>query len=118
MDAINQIPPVMLPHAYDLHAKFIPHRRGDEVAQEWEATMLSLLLKEMRQTLDPETLFPGDAGDIHGGLFDFYLGRLLAASGGIGLAELLKRHLQPESFTSPNTSTNYYAPESRNHPTV
>ncbi len=116
MDAINHIPPLILPHGYDLHAKFSPHRRWDEVAQEWEATMLSLLLKEMRQTLDPETLFPGDAGDIYGGLFDFYLGRLLAASGGIGLAEMLKPHLQPAGSASPDSTMTNHAPESRNHP--
>ena len=45
--------------------------RFNETANEFEATFLSMLLKEMRQTLDPDGgLFPGDSGDVQGGLFD------------------------------------------------
>jgi len=32
----------------------------------------------MRQTLEPDTMFPGDHGDILGGLFDLFLGQHLA----------------------------------------
>ncbi|MBN9517525.1 hypothetical protein J0H58_03250, partial [bacterium] len=55
-----------------------------ETAREFEATFLAMVLKEMRQSLE-EGLFPGDSGDVHGGLFDLYLGRHLADGGGVGL---------------------------------
>jgi Rod binding domain-containing protein len=61
-------------------------------ARELEATFVSMLLKEMRQTLEPDGgLFPGDTGDVQGGLFDLYLGQHLAAAGGFGLADALDR---------------------------
>jgi flagellar protein FlgJ len=66
------------------------------MAKEFEATFLSMLLKEMRQTLEPEGgLFPGDSGDVQGGLFDLYLGRHLAVSGGVGMAAALVRQIAP-----------------------
>lgn len=65
-------------------------------AKDFEATFLSLLLKEMRQTLDPDGggLFAGDTGDVQGGLFDLYLSQHLADAGGIGLAPAIERQLR------------------------
>jgi flagellar protein FlgJ len=62
-----------------------------------EATFLSMLLKEMRQTLDSEDgggLFPGDSGDVQGGLFDLYMSKHLADAGGVGMAAALLRQMQ------------------------
>lgn len=65
-----------------------------DMAKEFEATFLSMLLKEMRQTLEPEGgFFAGDTGDVQGGLFDLYLGRHLAEVGGIGMANSLIQQL-------------------------
>ncbi|MCS6867088.1 MAG: rod-binding protein [Gemmataceae bacterium] len=80
------------------------------MATELEATFLAMLLKEMRETLDPDSggLFPGDTGDIYGGLFDLYLGRHLAHSGGVGMAAALMRQLRPAESTAqanPTTTT-------------
>lgn len=76
------------------------------MATEFEATFLSLLLKEMRQTLDADGgFFPGDTGDVQGGLFDLYLGRHLADSGGVGLAAALVRQMQPPAPANPTTPT-------------
>jgi len=65
-------------------------------AKDFEATFLSLLLKEMRQTLDPDGggLFAGDTGDIQGGLFDLFLSKHLADAGGIGLAPAIEHQLR------------------------
>lgn len=69
------------------------------VARDLEANFLSMLLKEMRQTLEPEDgLFPGDTGDVQGGLFDLFMGQHLAAAGGFGLAAALDRHLRTSSY--------------------
>lgn len=68
--------------------------RAAEAAKELEATFLAMLLKQMRETLDPEEgggLFPGDTGDVQGGLFDLFLSRHLADAGGIGVAAALAR---------------------------
>ena len=71
--------------------------RTAATAKDFEATFLSLLLKEMRQTLDTEGgggLFAGDTGDVQGGLFDLYLGQHLAAAGGVGFAPAIERQLR------------------------
>jgi flagellar protein FlgJ len=65
-----------------------------DMAKEFEATFLSMLLKEMRQTLEPDGgFFVGDTGDVQGGLFDLFLGRHLAEVGGIGMANSLMQQL-------------------------
>jgi flagellar protein FlgJ len=70
-------------------------RRLADTARELEATFLSMLLKEMRQTLDEDGgLFPGDTGDVQGGLFDLYMSKHLADAGGVGMAAALERQLQ------------------------
>jgi flagellar protein FlgJ len=76
-------------------------------AKEFEATMLSMLIKEMRQTLDEDGgLFPGDNGDIQGGLFDMFMSRHLADSGGIGVAAYLVKHLNTATTTKPTATIN------------
>lgn len=84
-----------------------------DAAKEMEATFLSMLLKEMRQTLDEEGgLFPGDSGDVQGGLFDLYLSRHLADNGGVGMATALLRQMQA---TAPKTPpTNAHTPPAHN----
>ena len=80
-------------------------------AKDFEATFLSLLLKEMRQTLDTEGgggLFAGDTGDVQGGLFDLYMSKHLADGGGIGLATALVRQMQ--AATPKTAPTNGLAP--------
>jgi peptidoglycan hydrolase FlgJ len=66
----------------------------DAVAQSFEGMFMSLLMKEMRQTLDSGSFFGGDSADVYGGMFDMYLGQHLAQAGGIGLAKVLKSQLQ------------------------
>ena len=66
-----------------------------DTAKDLEATFLSLLLKEMRQALEPEGLFPGDTSDVQGGLFDLFMSKHLADSGGVGVAAALVRQMTP-----------------------
>jgi flagellar protein FlgJ len=76
--------------------KGTPGAKLKEMATEMEATFLAMLLKEMRETLDPTEggLFPGDSGDVQGGLFDLFMSRHLAESGGVGVAASLLRQVQ------------------------
>ncbi len=88
-----------------------------DAAKEMEATFLSMLLKEMRQTLDEEGggLFPGDSGDVQGGLFDLYLSRHLADNGGVGMATALLRQMQA---TAPKPlTTDAHTPPAHQRPT-
>lgn len=84
-----------------------------DAAKEMEATFLSMLLKEMRQTLDSENgggLFPGDSGDVQGGLFDLYMSKHLADSGGIGMAAALVRQMQATGATKTAPTTDALIP--------
>ncbi|HLJ96554.1 MAG TPA: rod-binding protein [Gemmataceae bacterium] len=68
-------------------------RALDAVAKGFESMFLSILLKEMRQTLEPDTMFPQDSGDILGGLFDLFLGQHLAQAGALGIGAMVKKQL-------------------------
>jgi Rod binding domain-containing protein len=58
------------------------------VGAEFEGVFLSMLLKQMRQSLD-EGFFAGDSGDSFGGMFDLFLGKQLAEASPIGVGDLL-----------------------------
>ena len=66
------------------------------VAKDFEGVFASLLLKEMRKTLEPGTLFGEDSGDVYGGMFDLYLGQQMTQSGGFGLAKMIRESLDPK----------------------
>jgi flagellar protein FlgJ len=73
-------------------------KRGDKsaipaLAKQFESVFMAQLVKEMRQTLEPGTLFGNDPGDVYGGMFDLFLGKHLAGAGGIGLAKVLERSM-------------------------
>lgn len=86
-----------------------------EAAKEMEATFLGILLKQMRETLEPDGgLFPGDSGDVQGGLFDLYMSKHLADAGGVGMASALLRQMQE---TAPKTPTHAPAPTPRGYVT-
>lgn len=70
-----------------------------EAAKQLESMFISLLLKEMRQSIGSENGFAGDSTDTVGGLFDQYLGDHVAAGGGLGIADSLRGTLIKESGT-------------------
>jgi Rod binding domain-containing protein len=80
-DALTAAPNPTDPHAID------------QVASNFEALLLGQLLKEMRQTVGEGGMFPGDTGDVQGGLFDMFMSQHLAQAGGFGLASMLKSQL-------------------------
>lgn len=62
-----------------------------EVAQEFEALFMKQLLDSMRETLNPEhrLVEPGIAGEIYDDmLYDEY-SKIMARTGGLGLADLI-----------------------------
>lgn len=69
--------------------------KAAEVAKDFESVLVGQMLKESRQTLDKEDggLFAGDKTDSLGALFDLYMGKHLAESGTIGVADSIARNL-------------------------
>lgn len=90
-----RLPPATLGEfAGDISGRTPSGDRIDQVAADFEGLFASQILKQMRQTLDGESLFGGDSSDVYGGLFDLYLGQQMAQSGGFGLANMLRESLQ------------------------
>ena len=59
-----------------------------ELGTEFESVFLSMLLKEMRNSLD-EGFFGSEGSDSFGGMFDQFIGQHLAKSNAIGVSDLL-----------------------------
>lgn len=69
-------------------------QQEEKLMKQFESVMLSMVLKQMRQTGTGENgLFPGDDSDTLGGMFDMYLGEHLAESGGFGLMDSFRGKL-------------------------
>jgi flagellar protein FlgJ len=76
----------------------IRNQQPEELAKEFESVFVSMLVKQLRQTAGQDSgLFPGDNSDTFGGMFDMYLGRHIAQSGGIGLAESISAAIQKQT---------------------
>ena len=71
-------------------------RSVDDVARDFEGMFMSIMLKQMRETLEPGSFFGSDSADVYGGLFDLYMGQHLAQAGGLGLGAVLKQQLSRE----------------------
>jgi flagellar protein FlgJ len=65
-----------------------------EAAREFEGVFLGLLMKAMRQATPKGGLFPGGAArEVTEQMFDEQIGRHAARASGVGLAEMLVRHM-------------------------
>ena len=74
-----------------------PAQDTEKVAKDFESVFASMMLKEMRKTLEPGTMFGEDSSDVYGGMFDQFLGQHLADSGGIGLSNMIHSALNRKS---------------------
>ena len=72
-----------------------------EVAQQFEALFLQMLLKSMRQTTVGDPLLADQGGDFYRSLFDHQIALDLARSRGIGLADLLVGQLRDPTQRAP-----------------
>ena len=71
-------------------------REASRVAKDFESVFASMMLKEMRKTLEPGGMFGEDSNDVYGGLFDQYLGQQMSEGGGFGLARMVRESLVRE----------------------
>ena len=61
-----------------------------QAIRDFEGLFMSMIIKELRQTSSGDGLFPGDASDTYGGMFDMFLGKELTAGKGLGLESLFR----------------------------
>jgi Rod binding domain-containing protein len=88
-------------------------RRVEEVARGFESLFFAQMVKQMRETLEPGTLFDGDHGDVFGGLFDQFLGEHLARSGALGIAAMVRKQLAPKNTHEQHPQPSHAAPVQR-----
>lgn len=74
-----------------------------EAVSEFETVFLSLLLKEMRNTLDQSEggLFAGESSDTYGGMFDMFMSQHLSESQPLGIAKALETYMERSAPPTP-----------------
>ncbi len=81
----------------------------EKVAKDFEGVFASMMLKEMRKSLEPGSLFGDDSNDVYGGLFDQHIGQHISESGGFGLAKMIRESLVKSMATeqiTPSATSN------------
>ncbi|MEL6108155.1 MAG: rod-binding protein [Planctomycetota bacterium] len=73
----------------------------DSVATDFEGVFLSLMLKEMRKSLDEGGFFSGESSDTYGGMFDLFIGQHLAESKPLGIGQMLVDQYQKHAGGGP-----------------
>ncbi len=67
-----------------------------KVGEDFEAIFMSMLLKEMRNTISSEEdggLFAGEGSDTYGSLFDTFVGQHLASANQLGISQAIQSYL-------------------------
>ena len=83
--------------------------RAQEAIEKFEGLFMSMMIKQLRETSSGEGLFPGDASDTYGGMFDMFLGDHLASAGSIGIGQLFRSSgamMQLENYAMPTFAAN------------
>ncbi|OYP35229.1 rod-binding protein [Rhodopirellula sp. MGV] len=73
----------------------------EQVGNEFESVFVSMLLKEMRNSLD-EGFFGGESSDSFGGMFDMFIGKHLAESNAIGIGQMLAEQYASQQDGKPS----------------
>ena len=80
-------------------------KRMEEVGQSFESVFLSMILKEMRNTLEGGGFFGEEASDTYGGLFDLYIGQAVAEASPLGLGEMVLDDYKKNSKSASTDTT-------------
>lgn len=91
---MNSIPPILPPMPASLTNGPAPNASPERMGQAFESVFASMLIKQMRESLDSETMFGNDPGDILGGMFDQFLGEQLGRSGAFGIARMIRAQME------------------------
>jgi flagellar protein FlgJ len=103
MDVLQTMPVTMPYGGQDPQAVAAQARSGNKtdpkaietVAKGFEGIFASMMIKQMRQSLEPTSMFGHDTGDVLGGLFDLFMGQHMAQAGGLGIGQIVKQQLMP-----------------------
>ena len=77
-----------------------PNAATDEVAEQFESMFIQMMLKSMRDALPKDGLFSSNDMDTYTEMADQQIAVNMAKSGGIGLADVIARQLQPDAGMS------------------
>ncbi|NND98998.1 MAG: hypothetical protein HKN47_16910 [Pirellulaceae bacterium] len=77
----------------------------ESVGNEFESVFLSMMLKEMRKSLDNGGFFGEESSDTYGGMFDLFIGKHLAESKPLGISDMLVQQYK-KSNPSPDDDGN------------
>jgi flagellar protein FlgJ len=94
-DRIGSAPPAVMPVALDRPAN--PKNSPKEVGKAFEGLFASILIKQMRQSLNGQGLFGHDPSDVFGGLFDHFMSQHISQNGGLGIAAMMQKRLEQRS---------------------
>ena len=72
----------------------------ESALQDFEAIFVSMLLKEMRNSVG-KSFFGDDKADALGGMFDMILGEELSRNGGMGISSALARYREVAEMSGP-----------------
>jgi len=72
-------------------------RNVEAIGVEFESVFLSMMIKEMRNTLEKGGFFGEESSDTYGGMFDLFIGKHLAQSKPLGISELLLQNYSKSS---------------------
>ncbi len=78
-----------------------PDAAALEVAQQFESIFIELMMKSMRDATPQDSLFSSDQMEAYQDIFDKQLAVDMAASGGLGLAEIIQRQIASASGFNP-----------------
>ena len=71
----------------------------EEVAKQFEGVFVSMLLKQLRESLD-EGMFGGEKSDTFGAMFDMYMGEHVSKGSNLGIRDVVLSQLsQPQQGT-------------------
>ena len=64
-----------------------------QVGAAFESLFMTMILKQMRESMSEGGLFEGEGSDTLGGLFDMYMGEHIGQSSGLGIAHMVDSYL-------------------------
>ncbi|MCH8134471.1 MAG: rod-binding protein [Proteobacteria bacterium] len=74
-----------------------PDQAVQEVAQQFEAIFVGMMMKAMRDATPGDGLFNSDQMEAYQDMFDKQLALNMSASGGLGLARIIERQIAKSS---------------------
>lgn len=107
---MNPITNVISPNMFDatgagsIHAESSRHQI-ESVGVEFEGVFLSMMLKEMRNSLENGGFFGEESSDTYGGMFDLFIGKHIAEAKPLGIADLLLEQYDKSNLPAATTQS-------------